>query len=89
MVPIEMSTSHFYSTSMHTIGLSCIVWAQHTTRQTDDRQCDRNRRPMRYNRWPKLHVSLADMAASFARPEKTSRANPAMNDQFRAVAIVE
>ena len=36
MVPIEMSTPHSYSTSIHTIGLSCISWLQHTTWQTTD-----------------------------------------------------
>ena len=28
---------HSYSTSMHTLGLSCTVWSQYTTRQTTDR----------------------------------------------------
>ena len=50
MVPIEMSTPHSYSTSIHTIGLSCIVWPQYTTQQTTDRQSDRNRPPMLWHR---------------------------------------
>ena len=36
MVPIEMSTTpHFYLTSLHTMDLSCIIWPQCITRQTD------------------------------------------------------
>ena len=34
MVPVEMSSSHSYSTSVHTIGLSFTVWPQCTTQQT-------------------------------------------------------
>ena len=34
VVPIEISTLHFYSTSVHTISISCIVWLQYTARQT-------------------------------------------------------
>ena len=42
MVPIEISSPRSYSTSIHAIGLSCAVWPQYTTRQTDDRrQTDR------------------------------------------------
>ena len=35
MVPIEISSKHCCSTSKHTISLSCTVWPQCTTRQTD------------------------------------------------------
>ena len=35
MVPIEISSPHSYSTSIHTFGLSCTVWPQYTTRQTE------------------------------------------------------
>ena len=41
MVAIEISSSHSYSTSIHTIGLSCTVWPQYATRKTDDRMTDR------------------------------------------------
>ena len=42
MVQIEISSPHSYSTSVHTLCLSCTVWPQYTTRQTDDRwQTDR------------------------------------------------
>ena len=41
-VPIGISSPHSYSTSLHTIGLSCIVWPQRTTRQTDRQMTDRN-----------------------------------------------
>ena len=41
MVPIAISYPHFYSTSIHTIGLSCTVQPEYTTRQTTDRQSDR------------------------------------------------
>ena len=34
MVPIEMSSPHAYSTSMHTLGLFWTVWPQYITRQT-------------------------------------------------------
>ena len=45
MVPIEISSPHSYSTSIHTIGLSCTVWLQYTTRQTtDDKQTERSER---------------------------------------------
>ena len=56
MVPIEMSSSHSYSTSVHIIGLSCALWLQYTTQQTDsqpDRKSDRNRPPMLQHRRPK------------------------------------
>ena len=43
IVPIEMSSPHSYSTSIHTTGLPCTVWSQYTTWQTDDRQSNRNR----------------------------------------------
>ena len=36
MASIEMSTPHSYSTSIHTIGLSCSVWSQYTTWQTTE-----------------------------------------------------
>ena len=35
MAPIEMSSPYSYATSIHTIRLSCTVWPQYTTRQTD------------------------------------------------------
>ena len=35
MAPIEMSSPYSYSTSIHTIGLSCTIWPQCTTRQAD------------------------------------------------------
>ena len=40
MIPIKISSLHSYSSSIHihTIGLSCTVWPQYTTRQTDRRQ---------------------------------------------------
>ena len=41
MVTTEMSSQHSYSTSIHTICLSCTVRPQYTTRQTDTRQTDR------------------------------------------------
>ena len=37
IVPIEMSSLHSHSTSIHIIFLSCAVWPQFTTRQTDRR----------------------------------------------------
>ena len=33
--PVEISSPHSYSTSIHTIGLSCTVWPQHTRRLTE------------------------------------------------------
>ena len=35
MVPIELSSPHSYSSDIYTRGLSCTVWPQYTTRQTD------------------------------------------------------
>ena len=35
IVQIEISSPHFYLTSIHTKGLSCTIWPQYTTRQTD------------------------------------------------------
>ena len=47
MLPIEMSSPHSYSTSIHTIGPSCTIWLQYTTWETDrPSQSDRNRPPM-------------------------------------------
>ena len=43
MVPIEISSPHSYSTSIHTIGLSCTVWPQYTTWQTTDRAIGKGR----------------------------------------------
>ena len=34
-IPIEMSTQYSYSTSVHAIDLSCTVWPQCTTLQTE------------------------------------------------------
>ena len=34
-VPIEISSPHSYSTSIHTAGLCCTVWPQYTMWQTD------------------------------------------------------
>ena len=46
MVPIEISSPHSYSSAIHTLCPSLIVWNQNTqrVRQTTDRQINRNRR---------------------------------------------
>ena len=53
MVPIEISSQHSYSTSIHTIDLSCTVWPQYATRQTTD---------LLSHRQPKNCMSLANFA---------------------------
>ena len=42
MVPIEKSSPYYYSIFIRTTDLSCTVWPQYTTRQTD-RQSDWNK----------------------------------------------
>ena len=41
MAPIVISSPYSYSTSSHNIGLSCTIWPQYTTRQTDRRKTER------------------------------------------------
>ena len=41
-VDLAMSSSHSYSTTLHTVGLSCVTWSQYTTPQIDARQTKRS-----------------------------------------------
>ena len=84
MAPIEISSPHSYSASMHTIDLSCTVRPP-ADRQTTDRHSDRNRPPMQWHRRPKK-VSHVIVTAN-ADGDDSANANVVGAIAFRIIIV--
>ena len=86
MVPIEISSPHSYSTSIHTIGLYSTVWPQYTTRQTDDSQAIGKGRLCNSIGGPKT-VRDSPWAGYRFWPSPTSHALPTPNRGSRSLPL--